>query len=45
MAFQEALKTKINLDPDLVDPRKLLKPAVEKISQVVQTKIKLFNLE
>lgn len=45
IAFSEALKEKLKADAEEVDPRKLLKPSINKISEVVEQKLKLFNLK
>ena len=44
IAFSKALKETLKIESDLIDPRQVLKPSVDAISQEVAIKAKLFNL-
>ena len=44
IAFKEALQAELKLETDQVDPRKILKPSVARMSEVVVQKIKIFDL-
>ena len=43
LAFAERLRETLKLERDLVDPRELLKPSVDAVSEAVSRKARLFN--
>lgn len=42
-AFKRGVCTFIEENPDIFDPRKILRPAIEKMKEIVETKIDLFG--
>lgn len=44
-AFKRGVCSFIEENPDIFDPRKILKPALEKMTEIVATKIELFGSE
>lgn len=43
LAFTNALRDELQKDPDIFDPREVLRPSIEAISKVVAKKIKMFG--
>ncbi len=44
IAFTNSLKQTIKMEGNLVDPREVIKPSIEAVSQVVEKKANLFNI-
>ncbi|KKR70607.1 MAG: Ketose-bisphosphate aldolase, class-II [Candidatus Nomurabacteria bacterium GW2011_GWB1_40_7] len=43
LAYKDAVKKFINENPEEINPTKILKPAVDAIEQIVESRLKLFN--
>ena len=44
LAYEEAVKKSINENPDEINPSRIFQPAVDAVEQVVEARLKLFNL-
>jgi len=43
LAFTDALRVCLNDDPDMFDPREVLKPSIEAIQKIVEKKLEMFG--